>query len=132
MQNQHDKTLNYYVNYYMYVIFLDENQITNFKKLIFYKNTPIILKIPIMNNSLLSDLYKKINYACDNYKNNKNILNILYSLEKYSINKDRNLLKSRDFYITDKQQNETIRIITKDNKTFIFLKGIKVIERILK
>jgi hypothetical protein len=133
MVKNNDQTVKYYEEYYVYVMFLDKKQKIDFKKLIFYKeNNPIILKFNISNYNLLEYLYGKINSVCDsdngdNYnseENNKNILNILYSLEKYIYN-DRSYLKSRDFYITYKQQNETIRIVNKDNKTLIFFKRYK-------
>jgi hypothetical protein len=113
---------------YLYVMFLNKKQKINFRKLIFdKKNNPIIIIYTTNNYLLLEFLYEKINSLCDSdndEENNKNILNILYSLEKYLYN-DRSYLKSRDFYITHKQQNETIRIVNKDNKTFIFFKRYK-------
>jgi hypothetical protein len=123
-----NEILRKYEKFYMYVMFLDKKQKIDFKKLIFYKeNNPIILKFSTSNYNLLEYLYEKINSVCDSdngEENNKNILNILYSLEKY-LYIDRSYLKSRDFYITYKQQNETIRIVNKDNKTLIFFKRYK-------
>lgn len=113
-----------YRNYYMFVMFLDKEKKINFKKLILFKGTPIILEVDMKDKGILKWLYRKINHLCDS-KNNEHLFDILFSLEEYIFNQRRLLLKSRDFYITAQEQNKTIRILTKKRKTFIFFKRLK-------
>ncbi len=113
-----------YKKYYMYVMFVDKKNNINFKKLKLFKGTPIILDIDMKDYIILEWLYSKINYLCD-LKNNQHLFDILFALENFSVHQERTLLKSRDFYITAQEQKETIRILTKKKKTFIFFKRLK-------
>ena len=115
--------------YYMYVMFLDKNQKINFLKLILFKDTPIIFEVYMKDYKILEFLYFKINYLCDFAKNKDHLFNILFALEEHAVSKERTLLKSRDFYITAQEEKETIRILTKKKKTFIFFKRLKGIRR---
>jgi hypothetical protein len=113
-----------YRTYYMFVIFVDKKNNIIFKQLKLFKGTPIILDIDMKDYIILEWLYSKINHLCD-LKNNQHLFNILFALENFSVHQERTLLKSRDFYITAQEQKETIRILTKKKKTFIFFKRLK-------
>jgi hypothetical protein len=119
-----DKEYDLYEKYYMYVIFLDKNNKIIFKQLKLFKGTPIILEVDMKDYIILEWLYSKINHLCDS-KNNYNLFSILFALENFSVHQERTPLKSRDFYITSQEQKETIRILTKKKKTFIFFKRLK-------
>jgi hypothetical protein len=115
-----------YKDNYMYVMFLDERNNIIFYILTIFKNTLIKQQVDIKKNDhILIFLYEEINNLCDSDPKNSNLFNLLFALEKYICNDQRKLLKSRDFYITAQQQKETIRIVTKDDKTFIFFKRYK-------
>jgi hypothetical protein len=133
-----DKEYDLYEKYYMYVIFLDKNNKIIFKQLKLFKGTPIILEVDMKDYIILEWLYSKINHLCDS-KNNYHLFGILFALENFYVYQERTPLKSRDFYvyqertplksrdfyITSQEQKETIRILTKKNKTFIFFKRLK-------
>ncbi len=122
--NNHESAI--YRDYYMYVTFLDENDNIIFYILTIFKDTLIKLEADIKkNDDILIFLYEGINNLCDSDLDNINLFKILYSLEKYIVDKPRDKLKSRDFYITAQQQKETIRILEKTDKTFIFFKRYK-------
>ena len=113
----------FYTSHYMYVMFLDKEKKINFKKLIIFKDTFIIAEIDMRDIKILELLYRKINHLCDS-KNNEHLFNILFALEEHVVHQKRKLLKSRDFYITSQQQEQTIRILSKNKKTLIFFKRL--------
>ena len=119
-----DEEYDLYKKYYMYVIFLDKNNKIIFKQLKLFKGMPIILEVDMKDYIILEWLYSKINHLCDS-KNNYHLFGILFALENFSVHQERTPLKSRDFYITSQEQKETIRILTKKKKTFIFFKRLK-------
>ena len=135
--------------YYMFVVFLNKKGI-NFYQLIEYKDTPLIIHIDINIISinamvkLLEYLYKEINLMYDitigGTTNNSFFLEMLNSLEEYILkilNKERdlNLLRSRYFYIPEKEvENKNhFKIILMNEKTYIFFyrcKGKRILSQL--
>ena len=130
-----------YLEYYMFVVFLDKKNNINFYQLFQYKGTSLIIRIDekIMKNILIGKileyLYNEINLKYNDEMNNSNksfYLTMLYSLEKDILKilkkeRDLNLLRSRYFYITEKESKDTndFKILRINKKTYIFFSRCK-------
>ena len=112
------------VTKYDYVVFINDKNMISFKELIFFNGTHLILPIKLDREfRFVNILYKSIN-QCNNLMigiNKSDIaLKILYKLEEYILNKERNELKSRDFYITVNEQELVIKKFVNNKSTYIF------------